>query len=323
MVMKLYSEALDDSLAQKENQLFSYEQSLRQKKVEHEFNLKNFEFEKANLERALSSAQKEYDKTAELFKAALVSADEMSNTETKKKNAEDALLKQSLVVQQEALQYDLAVETLTNSIATTKKDIASLKGKIASLTVVSPSSGIIVTRNFSVGYNVNQYAELATVADTSRILARLDVPETQVGMLTKGMEVLLEINSRTYTGVIDRISPIADTSSSNTAATVKTFVRLTGSSAYVPQGSSVTATIPLATNKAALVLPRGAYLVSGSYASVYVVRGNKAYKTAVTFGIITDTSVEVKSGLQKGDKIIISGYQEFIDKSTIELARKE
>ncbi len=271
-VMRLYSEALEDSLAQKENQLFSYEQSLKQKQVEHAFNLKSFDFERLNLERSLSSAQKEYDKTAELFKAALVSADEMSNAEIKKKNAEDALSKQSLQVQQEALQYDLAVETLNNSIITAKNDIAALKGKIANLTVVSPSTGIIVTRNFSVGYNVNQYAELATVADTSKILARLDVPETQVGMLSKGMDVLLEINSRNYAGVIDRISPVADTSSSNTAATVKTYVRLTGGSASVPQGSSVTATIPLRTNKAALVLPRGAYLVSGSYAYVYVVK---------------------------------------------------
>lgn len=271
----------------------------------------------------MDTAKKEYEKTKELFTAQLVSSDDLRAAETKMRNAEDALTKSKLQEQQEQQNFELTIETLTASINTIKAEIALLQNKLASLTIISPLSGIVISRNYSVGYSVSQYAELAAVADVSKILARLDVPENQAGLLKPGMKVYLEINSRAFEGIIDRISPVADTSSSNTSATIRTYVRITNGNELVPQGSTVTAVIPLGKQTSALVLPRGAYLVSGSYAYVYVVKGLKAYKTPVTFGTITDAIVEVKKGLAHGDIVITSGYQDFIDKESIELAGKE
>jgi HlyD family secretion protein len=67
------------------------------------------------------------------------------------------------------------------------------------------------------------------------------------------------------------------------------------------------------------LLPRGPYLTTGGQRYVYVIEGDQAIKTAVTFGELQTEQVQILQGLSVGDEVIISGYQNFIEHNTIML----
>ena len=69
----------------------------------------------------------------------------------------------------------------------------------------------------------------------------------------------------------------------------------------------------------AVVLPRGQYLSSGNRRYLYRIDGGIATRIGVEYGEITDEYVQVVSGVQAGDRIITSSYQNYIDYQTIEL----
>ena len=72
----------------------------------------------------------------------------------------------------------------------------------------------------------------------------------------------------------------------------------------------------------AFVLPRGPYLSSGNYSSVYVVQPDgTAKKQTASFGITDGNFIQVLSGLESGDRVITSAYQEFIHLPTISLLK--
>jgi hypothetical protein len=84
-------------------------------------------------------------------------------------------------------------------------------------------------------------------------------------------------------------------------------------------GSSVSAEIVVGAAEQALYLPRGAYLTTGNQLYLYRIRGSKAYRIEVDFGSVTADRAEILTGVEKDDKIIVSGYQDFITYQQINL----
>ena len=63
----------------------------------------------------------------------------------------------------------------------------------------------------------------------------------------------------------------------------------------------------------------GPYLTTGSQRYLYRIEGDRAAKIAVTFGQVEGNVVEVLTGVQAGDLIIVSGYQNFIEHDIVVL----
>ena len=59
-----------------------------------------------------------------------------------------------------------------------------------------------------------------------------------------------------------------------------------------------------------LRLPNGTYYKDRGYKEMYVVRGNKAYRTKILFGDSNFDYVEVLEGLKEGEKVILSDIGE-------------
>jgi multidrug efflux pump subunit AcrA (membrane-fusion protein) len=68
-----------------------------------------------------------------------------------------------------------------------------------------------------------------------------------------------------------------------------------------------------------LVIPREAILEAGSEMSVFVVEGTQALQRPITIGYEQDRMVEVLSGLNEGDQVVIKGQQLIKDGSTIQV----
>jgi HlyD family secretion protein len=164
-------------------------------------------------------------------------------------------------------------------------------------------------------------ATIFTIADPSSAIVELEIDEQYSGVLSIGQAVKLTVGSATMAGRITSIGKVAQQSSSGLGATVAVKVKPEGTTTSLLQGNTAVGEVDLGTKPNALTIPRGPYLTTGSQRYLYKVTGNTARRVSVTFGATEGNTVEVLSGVQAGDEIITSGYQNYIDYEEITLAR--
>ena len=216
---------------------------------------------------------------------------------------------------------ELSIRKQKAQIKQMKTSLNRINQDINDARITSPIAGDVLSLNEDLtvtGSLINQNASLFTIADTSDVFIDLEVYEQYSSSLEIGGHMELLISSNIVEAEITQIGQVASLSSDGLAATITVRARPLGNVDLTP-GASAVADIPLGTKENALLLPRGSYLTTGNQKYVYLLEGNKAYKTEVAFGEIQGTQVEVLNGLKKGDRVIISSYQNFIDQDTIEL----
>jgi len=211
-----------------------------------------------------------------------------------------------------------SIDQLETSLKRTLSDIeaARIKSPIAG-EVLSIAAALAVPKSL-----ITQYTVLVKVADPRSAFVDLEVNEADAGNLKVGDKLTLTVSTKTLVAAITSVGKVASLSSDGLTATVTVRVKPTVEVTLTP-GASAAATITLGTKANALTLPRGAFLTTGAQKWVYVVENGVAKKTAVTFGTLQANTVEVKSGLKAGDTVIVSGYQDFIDQTTVALKKPE
>jgi HlyD family secretion protein len=195
--------------------------------------------------------------------------------------------------------------------------------EVESARIKAPMSGEVLSIASKIqvpGSLIEQKDALMTIADRSSTYIDFQVDEQYVSALKLGDTLTATIGSSTVAARITHIGKTATLSSDGLTSTVTVRTQPTAKVSLTP-GATATATVTLGTKQGALILPRGAYLTTGGQKYVYKVEGDKAVKTKVEFGDIQGTSVEVLSGLAAGDRIITSGYSDYIDNDAVTLGK--
>lgn len=168
------------------------------------------------------------------------------------------------------------------------------------------------------GSVIDKADSLFVVADREQSYIDFDVYEQYADQLEIGGEMTVTIGSDTMMAEIVKIGKIATMDSDGLSAMISVRAKPITEEILTP-GASAVASITLGVESNVLLLPRGSFLTTGSQKWVYRVEEDKAVKTKVTYGSIEGTEVEILSGLEAGDEIITSSYQNYIDENTIEL----
>ncbi len=200
-------------------------------------------------------------------------------------------------------------------------NISQLEEEIADLHLTSPIAGEILSINEDaeiIGNYLDSSTSLFIVADRSDVYVDLDIYEQYSSLLEIGDPVELTIGTETMESEIIKIGKVASLDSDGLSATITIRVRPITDTVLNP-GASAVSSIILGIQENALLLPRGAYLTTGNQKYLYVIEGDKAYKTEVSFGDIEGNSVEILSGVDAGDTIITSSYSNFIGEDVIQL----
>lgn len=230
---------------------------------------------------------------------------------------EDAVRERQNDVKKKAFDLQKQQATIDQLEVSLKRTVASIE----EARVKAPMSGEVlsIASKLSVpGSLITLNETLMTIADRSGRYIDFEIGEQYVSVLKIGDTLTATIGTKTVLAKITAIGKVASLSSDGLTATVAVRAKPESGSTLTP-GASAVASITLGTKANDLVLPRGAYLTTGGQKYVYKVTGTTATKTAVEFGDIQGNKVEVTKGLSAGDKIITSGYSDFIDSDSVEL----
>jgi RND family efflux transporter MFP subunit len=175
--------------------------------------------------------------------------------------------------------------------------------------VRSPLDGIVVKRLLSVGEQVDGTAAqpIFEVANTAQVELFGNVPAVYLEKMRPGQEFAITTDAapgKEFMGRVVAISPAVDPSTN--VGLVR--IRMANPAGLLRLGMFLSAQAPLETHPNALVVPSQAvYRDDQGQPLVYRVRNDRAEATLVKLGIETQDRVELLSGVEAGDPVILSG----------------
>ena len=183
--------------------------------------------------------------------------------------------------------------------------------------VTAPLSGIIVWRYADTGALIQagtasdtQSLPLVKLSQSSLLRLRLPVPEDAVSYIHEGAEVNVTVDAihRTLVGKVVRFTRDV----SLATGTMETEIDVENNDLSLTPGMYANTTLELERMNNVLLIPVQAVIRNGNQASVLMVdSGDRVQARNVALGMQGTTLVEVKSGLNEGDKVITGGQSNY------------
>jgi RND family efflux transporter MFP subunit len=182
--------------------------------------------------------------------------------------------------------------------------------------IKAPISGVITSRLVDVGNYVGDKAVVANIVDISKLKVKLNVAEKDAFKLKKGDEV--EVTTDVYPDAVfrGRIESISD--KGDDSHTYPVEITLPNSSAN-PLKAGMFGRVSFSSIKKSesLIIPRESLIGSVKDAKVFVVENGAAKLKKVTIGNAYDKNLEVLSGLNGGERIVVNGQNNLKDNDKV------
>lgn len=171
------------------------------------------------------------------------------------------------------------------------------------LKVIAGTSGVLQQVSVQVGQQVTPGFNMARVADPASLKAELRIAETQIKDVRIGQPVLVDTRNGVIQGQVSRIDPAAR------EGTFTVDAELTGPlPASARPDLSVDGTIELERLTNVLYVGRPAFGQGQQTVGLFRLSpdGQEAVRTKVTLGRSSVSTIEIVSGLNEGDQVILS-----------------
>ncbi len=185
--------------------------------------------------------------------------------------------------------------------------VTEVKRQVDLLTLRSPFDGQVGQVQVSQHTNVAANAPVLSVVDLSKFELEIKVPESFARDLAIGMPAQLTSGAgEPFAGAISAVSPEV------VNGEVNARIRFTDKQPPgLRQSQRMSARVLLDTRKNVLKLERGPFVEQSGGRYAYVMDGNSAIRRPVELGVTSLGEVEVRSGLQPGDRVVVSGSDLF------------
>ncbi len=193
-----------------------------------------------------------------------------------------------------------------------------IRKQIADGNIVAPFSGIISNKSLNVGEFTNVGTVIATVVNIQKLKAVVYVNEKDAYRLQNGQTVSVSTDvypGQEFKGKISFISPKGDAAHNYL---VEVFIDNNGKN-ILKAGTYVVVKFTSEKNTTAIQIPKIALAEGLKNPYVYIVNGNKVAKRKIITGREVGENVEVVSGLQTGEQVVINGQINLTDGSIISI----
>lgn len=193
--------------------------------------------------------------------------------------------------------------------------VADLERRKDELTVKSPVDGIVGTVAIVDRAVVAPNSPLLTVVDLSRLEVELEVPESYADDLGIGMQAEIKYAGTEYPGLVSSISP--------EVVNGQVIARVRFGEQQPPdlrQNQRVSTRVLMEEKPDVLMVQRGPFVDTGGGRYAFVVNDDVATRRPIEIGAASLSDIEIVSGLEAGERIVISGTDEFEDAERILIA---
>ncbi len=296
----MYNEA---NVFQQINNLRSTRLSLEQSRLSLQSNLLDIKYDLADQERIYKSNKQLYEKH-------LISQFEFDRSRDKyelaKKKMEltiESYKQDSVFRLQQVEQLEQSVEQMQNNLNLTKRQLENL-------TVKAPIKGQISALNIEIGQAISQGQNLGQIDVIDSFKVRAAIDEHYIARINVGQRGEFTFSGITYQLEIKNVYPQV----TNGRFEVDMFF-VGKQPKDIRRGQTLYIRLNLSEEKQAITIAKGGFYQSTGGQWVFVVdpSGNYAVKRSIKLGQQNAQSFEVLEGLEAGEKVITSSYDNYGD----------
>lgn len=271
--------------------------------------------DQARIER--TAAQRDLERYQRAYEGGAVSQNEYAKAQDELKKAEIGLA---------AAQKDAGLQGQGAGLDSRNKRlladrqravVVELQRQVDALTLRAPFDGQIGQVQIPQGTNVATNAPILSVVDLSVFEVEIKVPESFARDLAIGIPAQITSNNAQYPAQVSAVSPEVVNGEVNARLRFVDGKQPPG----LRQSQRLSARIVLDTRRNVLMVERGAFLEQDGGRFAYVVDGSRAQRRPIQVGISSLSAVEIVSGLQPGQKIVVSGSDQFGDAENVRINR--
>lgn len=302
----LDSPEIQNQLLQERSRLSSLEVELnRQKITSRQQELQNQKAEDS-ASIALKAAQREMSRAKAAFEKGAM-------TEVDFEKAQDDLLTAELLHKHSLLDTELDGERLAFELQTSQLNLQQqrltvdeLERQVDGLKLVSPVSGIVGNLSVDQKTNVAKNQAVLSVVDLSAFEVEVQISESYADDLAIGMHAEIRTGADAYDATLVAVSP--EIINNQVTGRIRFNQQVP---AGLRQNQRLTTRVLLEEKQNVLKVQRGQFFDSGNGRVAYVVENGVAFRRSITSGATSLNSIEIVSGLNEGDNIIVSSTDIF------------
>jgi len=187
----------------------------------------------------------------------------------------------------------------------------------------APISGFISERLVRAGNLVTLNQPVYRVTSYDPLLAVLHVPERELSVLHKGLEVSMSLDAwpgESFAGEVIRISPVVDPST----GTFRVTAKITDHGQMLKPGLFGRVGILYDLHEDVPVIPRSAVITEDELSHVFVINeAGSAARREIKLGYEREGLIEVLAGLAQGETVVTAGKGSLSDGTQVEVVNME
>jgi len=316
VILRLSNPDLQLSYLNQEAQIISQINSIRNLSVMLEQQSLNLKEQALDVEYRIDLLSKRVKRNASLYEDKVISQVEYEESEDE---YEHLLRRRKLLnqtIQKDSLSQELQREQMATSLDLMKRNLEIAKQSLDNLNVKAPINGQLSGLDKELGELITVGENIAQIDDLNSYKVRAQIDEYYIARIAPGQEGSFNLSGQPYTLSIKKIYPQVQEG--------RFTVDMVFNDAFpktIKRGQTISIKLALSTETEAMLLARGSFYQSTGGNWVYVIdkNNNTAYRRNIKLGLQNPGYYEVLEGLQLGEQVIISSYENYNDRDELVL----
>lgn len=307
-ILRLSNTDLELSLANQETQVFNVLTQMNISKNASTQNTIRQLNQLADVDNALAEAERVYSLNKKLNEQGVMGVQEFKQAENnynyqvrRKKLTED-------ILKQDTEAVDLMGKQNKESLQRMQNTLALMRRKVGDLVVRSPIDGQLTSLDAEIGQSINRGIRLGQIDMTTGFKIRADIDEHYISRIYAGLKGTFSLAGKDFNLSIKKV-----------------YTQVTGGrfqvdmvfDGKVPEGirrgQTLQIRLALSDETQAILLPRGGFYqqTGGNWIFKVGENGSVAFKADIQLGRQSPDYYEVLQGLNPGDKVVTSSYENY------------
>lgn len=288
-------------LAEKQNILRNTLISMEQQKLD-------LRLDKVQLDLDVERKRRTWQQNEELYRNNLIAREDWLQS---KEDYELAAKKRELNIErqvQDSLYRTVQIEQMEDNLANMKRNMELIRQRIGNLQVKSPIDGEVGLLDVVLGQSVTSGQKIGQVNDLSDYKVEAQIDESYIDRVRAGLDATFERQDTAFTMRLRKVYPEVRNGQFRAD-----FTFVGAHPRNIRSGQTYYLHLELGQPTDAVIIPRGSFYQSTGGAWIYVLapEGDRAYKRQIRIGRQNPQYYEVLEGLEPGERVIVSGYENY------------
>ncbi|MDX2429824.1 MAG: HlyD family efflux transporter periplasmic adaptor subunit [Bacteroides sp.] len=310
VIIRLSNDNLLLEITNSEAQVVRAINELRTVRLQMDQTKLNYKQQIIQLETSVKQARRQYENNEVLREEEHISREEFDQSRETYLSSKELLELMLLNYRNDSIYRSIQIASLETSVKSMEKSMIIIQRRMENLNIKAAVNGELASLNPEIGEVVNYGNRVGTINILDSYKLRVDIDEHYIARVTRGLTGECDFASTPYTGEIKKVYPEVQ---GGRFSVDMVFTEEVPAQIRIGQTSRIR--LQLGESKEGVLLTKGGFYqtTGGQWVFVVDASGEFAVKRDISIGRQNPRYYEVLEGLEPGEKVIVSSYQNYSD----------